>query len=87
MSHSRKAGVKIVLGCLLSGLKILRHAPDQEVNHAQVLGSLPPKEGQVEGMESMLAAVIKNAKNKAAEGIAAMCVADDMHTHGDRLCV
>lgn len=53
----------------------------------QVLGSLPPKEGQVEGMERMLAAVIKNAKNKAAEGIAAMSVADELHTPGDGLCV
>eukprot|EP00892_Ulva_mutabilis_P007817 jgi/Ulvmu1/5407/UM022_0202.1 len=58
--------------------------PDSCHNVAkQVLDSLPPKDGDVEGMESMLAAVIKNAKKKAAEGIAAMSMADDMQLRGN----
>lgn len=61
--------------------------PDSCHNVAkQVLGSLPPKDGDVAGMESMLAAVIKNAKKKAAEGIAALSMADDAHTRGG-VCV
>lgn len=51
----------------------------------QVLESLPPKDGPLQGIENMLAAVIKNAKTKAAEGIA-LSAAADYSKHDGAVC-